>query len=284
MEAVVRPAKAADRRPLMRFIRHVWGGHDYIPNVWDTWLRDEHGRMFVVEVGGLPVGMNRVRFMRDGSAWFEGARVHPDFRGEGLATKLGENSINVAKQRGIRLFRLTSGSRNRAAHRQIARMEFKEVSRVSMYTPKGARFRLQSGVAKATARDVPRVMELVTSSDEFRLGSGVYWSAFAAEGLTRPVVDSLVREGTVYTAGGSVAVAKVVRVGDWSWKEVCFLGGEAEGALRLVRHVLVGVTGTRLGWRLVYIPQGSRLIRVLREGGFVRDSSLVLFERMSANG
>ena len=96
MESENRPARPSDKAPLMSFIREVWGGHDYIPYVWDWWLKDRTGKMFVVEVDGVPVGMNRVRFLEDGSAWFEGVRVHPDFRGKGLATMLGENSMKVA--------------------------------------------------------------------------------------------------------------------------------------------------------------------------------------------
>jgi predicted GNAT family acetyltransferase len=119
----------------MSFIRNIWGGHDYIPRVWDAWLNDKQGKMFVVEVDGVPVGMSRVRFLEDGSAWLEGARVHPAFRGKGLASMLGENSVLFARGKGATLFRLTSGSRNRAAHRQIARIGFREVARYGVYEP-----------------------------------------------------------------------------------------------------------------------------------------------------
>ncbi|HKT22045.1 MAG TPA: GNAT family N-acetyltransferase, partial [Nitrososphaerales archaeon] len=112
MDVAVRPARLSDRAPLMSFIKDVWGGHDYIPRVWDHWIRDPRNKMFVVTVDGTPVGMNRLRFMEDGSAWFEGARVHPDYRSQGLGSLLGENSMKLAKDLGITTFRLTSGSRN----------------------------------------------------------------------------------------------------------------------------------------------------------------------------
>jgi len=77
--------------------------------------------------------------------------------------------MNVARKRGIRLFRLVSGSRNRQAHRQIARMQFKEASRISVYVPdKGARFAPQKGVAWAAPDDLDKTMELIKKSREFR--------------------------------------------------------------------------------------------------------------------
>ena len=165
MAARVRLARASDKEPLMAFIRHVWGGHDYLPRVWDQWLRDPHGRTYVVEVGGVPVGTNRVTFLEDGSAWFEGVRVHPDFRGKGLATMLGKNSLRVAEARGVKVFRLTSGSTNKAAHRQIARIRFSEVSRFSVYRPPdGWRPPRKKGAEHPTAREASKVAGLVGRS------------------------------------------------------------------------------------------------------------------------
>src|SRR5256712_13207617 len=85
--------------------------------------------MFVFQVDGKQVGMNRVRLLKDGTGWLEGVRIHPDFRGKGLASLLGEKSMEYASKLGVSTFRLTSSSRNRAAHRQVAKMGFSEVAR-----------------------------------------------------------------------------------------------------------------------------------------------------------
>ncbi len=175
MEARVRPARPADKKPLMSFIKDVWGGNDYILRVWDDWLHDRHGRMFVVEADGVPVGMNRIRFLEDGSVWFEGARVHPDYRGRGLATLLGENSMRVARARGSTVFRLTSGSKNKVAHRQIAKIGFEEAARFSVYEPREG-MKLSpteeaEGVRPSGAGEAARVL---MRSKEFRLGKGVF--------------------------------------------------------------------------------------------------------------
>jgi len=281
----VRAARANDKKPLMSFIKNVWGGHDYIPRVWDDWLKDRNGRMFVVEVGGVPVGMNRVRFLEDGSAWFEGARVHPNFRGMGLASKLGVRTMRVARNQGIRVFRLVSGSRNRSAHRQIARMRFKETSRISVYVPgKGARFVPEKGVSLAAPDDLERVMRLVKKSREFKLGSGVFWDSFAAKSLDSSMVKGLIRDQSVWIKDESVAIAKVGREEGIGWRQVCFLAGNDDGPLKLVSHVFGLKVKGRTSLRLVYMPQGSRMIGILRRSGFVRWSSLILFQRTAAKG
>ena len=285
MKARVRLAKPEDKRQLMSFIKDVWGGHDYIPRIWDDWLRDETGKMFVVEADGVPVGMSRVEFLEDGSAWLEGARVHPDFRGRGLATMLGESTMRIAMDRGVKVFRLTSWSRNKAAHRQIARMNFKESSRISPYEPgKGTRFAPQKGVRLAGMGDLLRVTKLIRESQEFRLGTGVFWDEFTAAALTPAIIKKLVGEGSVWVTDESVAVARLGGEGGETWRQICFLTGKGDTPAKLVRHLFGLRTGTRATRRIVYLPQGSHLIGTLRRAGFDRLTSLILFERAAVKG
>lgn len=283
MEVKVRPARPSDKEPLMSFIRNVWGGHDYIPHVWDEWIRDDSARMFVLEADGRPVAMNRVRFLEDGTAWFEGVRVHPDFRGRGLATILGENSMRLATGKGISLFRLTSNSRNRSSHRQVGRMGFREVARFSVYEPSARKKLVRSpGVRKATTADVDEVIRVMRASEEWELGRGVIWDSFTAISLTPEVVTRLAREESILLLDGAVAIARPGKEGKEVWSQVSFVGGDPSSSLKLVEHIFSSTE--RVDWKIAYIPQGSALIRSLRLGGFRRAFSLVLFERNAAKG
>lgn len=283
MKARVRPARDADKAPLMSFIKDVWRGHDYIPKVWDDWIRDKKGRMFVVEVEGVPVGMNRVRYLEDGSAWFEGARVHPEFRGRGLASLLGENSMKVARRRGVRTFRLTSGSRNRAAHRQISRMKFRPLARWSVYEPPRRSSPSPSSEGRPVGEaEFEEVLGLIRKSREFRLGGGVFWHDFTAAALAPGVLRTLIRDGEVWRCGAAVAVKREGGEGSERWERVCFLGGPVSDATKLARS-LVG-RSTRAAERWVFLPQKSPLIHAIRGLGYERNFAMILFERRAVKG
>jgi GNAT superfamily N-acetyltransferase len=267
----------------MSFIKGIWGGHDYIPRVWDRWLGEKDSKMFVVLVDGRQVGMCRVRFLEDGSAWFEGARVHPEFRGRGLATALADRSMRASKEKGIKVFRLTSGSRNKQAHRQIERMGFKETSRLSVYVPAGGMAPGSAGpVRRAGVDEIAEVMSAIRSSPEFALGSGVMWDGFTAMALDRSIVAKALDEGHVLRTENALAVAKTAGEGDETWRQVCFLTGKKEEAVRIVKHVFLKGK-TKRDSCLAYIPQGSRLIGALRRAGLKRDFALILFQREAAN-
>jgi len=280
----VRAARPSDKAPLMGFIKEVWGGHDYIPKVWDQWLTDHSGKMFVVEADGVPVGMNRVRFLEDGSAWFEGARVHPDFRGRGLGSMLGENSMKVARERGVSVFRLTSGSRNRPAHRQIARIRFNEVARFSVYEPpRGSKVKPRGDAERMGTDDFAEAMRILGGTREFALGGGVFWHDFTAAALTPKVLRGLLHEGAVWKSREAIAIARLGGEGEGAvWEELCFLGGPAPDAMNLVRALLGKNPEAHESW--VFVPRRSPLIHSLRSAGYVRNFSMILFERRAANG
>ncbi len=285
MAAVVRAARPSDKVPLMEFIGRIWGGHDYIPRVWDHWMRERGGKMFVVEVGGRQVGMNRVRFLEDGSAWFEGARIHPAYRGKGLASMLGRNSLRLAAEKGVRNCRLTSNARNWSAHRQVARIGFKAAARMSLYVPrKNARFKPQGDVRRAGENDLRRLTGLIQSSKEFRAGAGVYWDGFTAISLTPELIRRRIREGFVYVSGDAVAVAKPGGEGNAFWRQVCFAAGGSKDVTSLIRHVFGRHEQKRTAWRIVYAPQGSPLIATCRAAGLERWGSFILFGRRAPNG
>lgn len=280
MATIIRPARPSDKAPLMEFIKGIWGGHDYIPHVWDEWIRDRSARISVVEVDGKAVGMCRVRFVEDGSAWLEGARIHPDYRGMGLASMLGRRSMKVARERGARVCRLTSGSTNRRAHRQVLKMGFKETARISLYVPmKGARFKAQRRVKVSTRANLSDVVRRIVKSKEYRLGRGVFWESFSVISLTPESIARCVERGSVYISGEGVAIGRIGGEGRGVWRQVCFLAGPPQDAVKLVRHIFGRRERRRTTRRMVYLPQGSPLASALREAGIKRRSSYFLFER-----
>ena len=277
----IRKARPSDKEQLMSFIRGVWGGHDYIPQVWDEWVRERASPVYVVEVDGVPVGMNRLKLLDDGSAWLEGVRVHPAYRGRGLATMLGENSLKVARRRGATLFRLASDSRNRAAHRQISRLGFAEAARFSVYAPsKGPLAR--DGARLVLPSELDDTIRLIRGTREFELGRGVYWDGWRATAMTDEVTRGLVEGGGVWKSGRAVAVARLGGEGRGVWEQICFLGGEPRDAVRLARRLLGRERGASERW--TYVPQRSPVVHALRASGFERDVSIILFERGAAKG
>jgi len=283
LNVVVREARESDREPLMNFVAKTWGGHDYIPSVWDEWMRDERGKVFVVEVDGQQVGMNRVRFLNDGAGWLEGARIRPDFRGRGLASLLGKRAMEYASGQGVTTFRLTSRSQNIAAHRQVGKMGFTEVAKFDVFKRDTARrLRRQAGVRRVSMREMNRVTKTIQASDEYRLGRGLYWDVFVVSALDRNALTRLIEMGRVFSAkdrtgSDAVAIAGLVKEGDEAWQQISFLCGNPSLCRKLVSHLSINPRAP--DGTYAFLPHGSKLSKTMREIGLKKNFQMLLFEK-----
>ena len=75
---------------------------------------DPHNELVVVEIVGRPAGLLQLTFIPNltyTGSWrcqVEGVRIHQDFRGRGVGTRLLQWAIQRARERGCRLVQLTT--------------------------------------------------------------------------------------------------------------------------------------------------------------------------------
>lgn len=67
MSLAIRRARLADHAAMLHITRTVWEGHDYVPFVWDRWLRDPNGAVLVADRDGRAVGLQHAVLHLDGS-------------------------------------------------------------------------------------------------------------------------------------------------------------------------------------------------------------------------
>lgn len=97
---MIREAKREDRPHVEEIARLTWEGHDYLPLVFDSWLEDGH--FYVVEEDGKVVATAKLTLLPCGVGWMEGLRVHPSYRGRGLAKRLHEFLISLGREMSAR--------------------------------------------------------------------------------------------------------------------------------------------------------------------------------------
>jgi len=124
----VREACDADREAVFEFCRHTWSWGDYIPHVWDKWLREENGKVFVATVDGVPVGIQHITIDKPNEAWLSGSRTAPNYRRMGVATAITMKCLEYAKSMGVKVARLVTESDNKAAIAAVQKMGFKPVA------------------------------------------------------------------------------------------------------------------------------------------------------------
>ncbi|XP_031552850.1 histidine N-acetyltransferase-like [Actinia tenebrosa] len=88
-EILVRLAREDDFKAIEEMSKGVYSGHDYFLCVFNEWLHSPQRLIFVAELGGRVVGLRAVNIVDQGKTFIsQGLRIHPDFRGQGLSSRL----------------------------------------------------------------------------------------------------------------------------------------------------------------------------------------------------
>jgi hypothetical protein len=193
---VVRKARLEDREEILEMSSRIWGGTDYLPLVWDTWLADKRGTLLTVTLGGKPVGVSKVTLLGPREVWLEGLRLDPALHGQGLSRQINRATFRAAMKLSPRSIRYATGTGNAASRRLAEKRGFWLVARGRwMFGPalKSEAFRGRA----ARANEVQAVWELVRASECLRSMSGLYGVGWRFPELTRRRVRSLLAEGRV---------------------------------------------------------------------------------------
>jgi N-acetylglutamate synthase-like GNAT family acetyltransferase len=124
-QLIIRPVRSGDRERVIELTRDIWGGHDYVPRVFDDWVSDAGAAFQAIELDGIVVGLQRLRPYASGLIWYEGLRVASTHRRQGLALTMLQSAIAEAREQGFREMRLATGNPNAA--RLFVKMDFERI-------------------------------------------------------------------------------------------------------------------------------------------------------------
>lgn len=116
-DLIVRRARLEDREAVLDLCARGVEWNDYVPEVFDEWVRDPGSDFIVAELGGRPVGIAHVAYDDGGQAWFEGLRVDPLYRCRGIGRRLTRAEIECARRRRCRVARAMIGDDNLPSRR-----------------------------------------------------------------------------------------------------------------------------------------------------------------------
>jgi len=109
----IRPLKESDKADVLEIASKTWDGHDYLPYFFDAWINDKNSHTAAIEKDGHVIALANLRVIENGrTGWMEGLRVHPDYRGQGLASILTHHVVNLAKKIPVERIRYTTAIGN----------------------------------------------------------------------------------------------------------------------------------------------------------------------------
>ncbi|HEC83492.1 MAG TPA: GNAT family N-acetyltransferase, partial [Firmicutes bacterium] len=143
----LRDARNADKKVVLDFCRNTWPGYgDFIPQVWDRWIRQRRGRFIVAELEGQPVGIAKITDFGYGEIWLEGLRVDPRHRRKGIARAINREVLRTLKLIKPRVARFCTAQSNRASRKIGSQYGFSVIARFRYYWDEPRRGRISGEV------------------------------------------------------------------------------------------------------------------------------------------
>ena len=199
----VRPARPEDREAVLAFCQQTWEWGDYIEYVWDEWLNNPQGKLFVATKDGQPVGVANMRMLNKTEAWFEGMRVNPTFRQHGIASALFDAQLAEAINRGATTARLITESTNTTAIRLLERSAMNRIGAYATFRAMAATILTKRSSALetpvlATSADLDDIIDYLNASNIFPAVGGLYYQGFTAYTITNDLVREKITAQQLY--------------------------------------------------------------------------------------
>jgi GNAT superfamily N-acetyltransferase len=223
---MIRPVRPADRDRVIELTRDIWGGHDYVPSVFDDWVSDAGAAFQAIELDGVVVGLQRLRPYASGLVWYEGLRVASTHRRQGVARTMLQSAITEAREQGFREMRLATG--NPGAVRLFEEAGFKRIQDDRWW--KGGRVEGGESARIPDPGEAEKLWAGIAASPGMELWGGVTGDFNSAHDLGPAELSRLAGLGMLRVGPGGRAIAGLRE----PWGDniaVAFLAGKG-GALR----------------------------------------------------
>jgi GNAT superfamily N-acetyltransferase len=132
-EVLIRPVRREDTPDALEITRHIWDGDDYVPQVWQEWLQDPRGCLLVAEIQGRVVGFVKLSESTPEDWWLQGLRVHPDFEGQGIASRLHDALLGYWLENGRGALRLSTHFERYQVHHLCERTGFRKIGEYTYF-------------------------------------------------------------------------------------------------------------------------------------------------------
>ncbi|MCX7795850.1 MAG: GNAT family N-acetyltransferase [bacterium] len=174
---ILEKVKPEDREEILSFTSNTWNWGDYIPEVFNEWLDPKNGDFIKVLLDNKIVGISHIGYLSNWETWLEGLRVHPDYRHIGAGTFILDSTLELLREKGIKVARNAIISTNVASQNLVKKRSFKCVGEFLLFSRKGEKIDVK-GLRKAEAKDIEKLLNIAKEDAKENLSLknvGAYW-------------------------------------------------------------------------------------------------------------
>lgn len=194
----IRPARPSDKAAVLDFCKHTFGRWgDYMPHVWDDWVKTRGGLFFVATIDDLAVGVGKITVHRPGELWLEGLRVDPKYRGHGIGRIIQDHTWKKAMSMKPRYVRYATGSYNKISQHLGQSKSMKIVAGFDEYVARLPQA-VETSLVPARAEECGEYLGLFSRERQAGHWKGFYLDSWSARTFDRTALLGLIKQKRVY--------------------------------------------------------------------------------------
>ncbi|MBC7320220.1 GNAT family N-acetyltransferase [bacterium] len=278
---VLEKVTSEDKEEVLSFTSKTWEWGDYIPEVFDEWLDPKNGDFIKVVLDNKIVGISHIGYLSDWEAWLEGLRVHPDYRGMGIGTFILDATLEILKEKKIKVARNAIISTNIASQNLVKKRNFELVGEFLSFSKKTEKITVE-GLRKTDIKDIEKLLDIAQeeAKDNLALRNvGAYWG-WEWQELSYSALERMINNALVLVDQELNGFAVVRKSSDDV--EVSSLYGDLEVIKKIILY------GINLGYETgisdctVIIPKDWKHKDIIEEFGFKPsyDYTFFIFEKI----
>jgi len=132
---MIRRITPSDKPRVLEICSQIWEGSDYIPQVFDEWVRDE-GLFAGLWENDVLVGLGKLAFITPKEVWLEGLRKDEKSGASGVGAKISKFYFDFLKGKNIEMIRFATYFSNIASIRLNEKLGFKKILELSYKSKK----------------------------------------------------------------------------------------------------------------------------------------------------
>lgn len=274
---IVRPALPSDRDAIAAFTRDTFEWGDYIADVFTDWLARDDTLVMVAVVDDVPIATGSARMLSPTEAWFHGARVHPDFRGRGIAADVSAALRTWAGDQGAKVGRLLIEEGNTSSFRHVEKTGRRHIATMVRCTkpvgdaspfPDGNGGRRVSSKLRARPAGSAEAQAALASWSIGELGRtsrGLFGIGWSFRRLTIEDLEAAARGNAFWEIGAGWALAYPTQD---ARLEVGWIETREEDADDLLRSLIDLAIGSGSESIVLWLPELEWTVRAARRLGF----------------
>jgi RimJ/RimL family protein N-acetyltransferase len=284
----VRKAYVSDREVVFRFCEKTWSWGDYVPKVWDRWLKEKNGGVFVATINGVPVGISHLNVDNPGEVWLSAARTDPKYRRMGVATAITRKCLEYAKKKGAKVVRLVTESNNKAAQEVLKKLEFRQIAEFVEIVTEDVKDERSKKSRWAEKDETEEIWNYLQNSKTYCSAAGLYtvlfhWFSLDKDALKRFIEEQkvIVHENEKEELNGLTLIEDATAR---QWHEdtiqTCYIDGDNNTVLDMMRFLKSHCYD--LGIKKIYgfTPNHKPITAALEKLGFEPPESVdIIYEK-----